>query len=523
MKRYMLFAITFSIGLMAVVLAVGTDQSRAKTDRALLPSVLDPVRPPARFGAVAAVIAGKLYIVGGANRAIQALKTLQVYDPATDTWTELKPMSTARFFPAAGVIDGKLYVVGGRNESVGVLDTLEVYDPATNNWTPKKNMPVQRMEMAAGVIDGKLYVVGGQTRAVALSELAVYDPVTDIWSSSSLPASHLPTMPTARWDLTAAVINRRLYAIGGRDGNTYYSKVEVYDPGTNEWNKASLRGMSIERAYLASQVLNNKIYAIGGSTKSLCVVPNVEVYDALNDHWTNAVDMPTARDSLVVGLVDNKLYASSGFTYGTDSGAIEPLNMLEVYDPTTGWTTSSGGPVGVKCRSEQIVRVPPVSRDSIDCGLFGPNHAEIECDATTSHAHCWPDFSLLGYCKAKCTCEAGPPPPPSPTKPPQDIQVVAISIDPSIVSSGQSAEIIVTINRPAPPGGISVGLILSSTGSALDFKYRPYNVAIAAGDTQGHAFAEIERNPLNRDPEVRATFQAYIGARKGPAATLTIH
>jgi hypothetical protein len=39
---------------------------------------------------------------------------VEAYDPATDEWTLLEPMSCARNHTAGGVIGGKLYVAGGR-------------------------------------------------------------------------------------------------------------------------------------------------------------------------------------------------------------------------------------------------------------------------------------------------------------------------------------------------------------------------------------------------------------------------
>lgn len=45
----------------------------------------------------------------------------------------------------------------------------------------------------------------------------------------------------------------------------------------------------------------------------------------------------------------------------------------------------------------------------IDCGWYGPHRAQIECP-DPKHAHCWADLQGLGYCKAKCTCDAAPNP-----------------------------------------------------------------------------------------------------------------
>ena len=56
------------------------------------------------------------------------IANLQVYDPATDTWTDKAPMPFASSTDTAGVINGNLYVAGGLHG----LNALRVYDPTTD-------------------------------------------------------------------------------------------------------------------------------------------------------------------------------------------------------------------------------------------------------------------------------------------------------------------------------------------------------------------------------------------------------
>src|SRR5580704_8481341 len=51
----------------------------------------------------------------------------------------------------------------------------------------------------------------------------------------------MASMPTARQQLAAGVVNGRLYAIGGLDSVGYSNAVEAYDPATDTWStKASM-------------------------------------------------------------------------------------------------------------------------------------------------------------------------------------------------------------------------------------------------------------------------------------------
>jgi N-acetylneuraminic acid mutarotase len=183
--------------------------------------------PTARHAVAAAVIDGKLYAVGGSN-ATDNTRKLEVYDPATDTWTTKAPLPSERSHTAAAAIDGKLYVIGGvvsAGTTANFLNTLEVYDPATNTWTSKKGMPTGRSGPGAVAIDGKLYVAGGvieATQSGVTSALEVYDPATDTWTSEA-------GMPTGRANLVAAAINGRLYAAGGYGSGVHVrGELEVY-------------------------------------------------------------------------------------------------------------------------------------------------------------------------------------------------------------------------------------------------------------------------------------------------------
>lgn len=91
------------------------------------------------------VIDGKLYLAGGFNVADEAVATLLVYDPATNTWAEKSPMTTARGFPAGAVLNDQFYVVTGiASFNSPPLQTVEVYDPTADEWRAESPIPTGR-------------------------------------------------------------------------------------------------------------------------------------------------------------------------------------------------------------------------------------------------------------------------------------------------------------------------------------------------------------------------------------------
>lgn len=137
--------------------------------------------PTARYGMAAGVIGGKLYVAGGCcvfnAPPFPRFNGLEVYDPATDTWTTKAPMPIARDnLPAVEVINGVFYIIGGHNGS-NFLSTVEAYDPARDAWTAKAAMPTARGFPGVGVINGILHAAGGQgDNAVQFNVLEVFAP-----------------------------------------------------------------------------------------------------------------------------------------------------------------------------------------------------------------------------------------------------------------------------------------------------------------------------------------------------------
>ena len=110
----------------------------------------------------------------------------------------------------------------------GILSSVERYDPATNAWEPVAPLAEARHSHAVAVLDGKLYAVGGYGGGVTLSLVERYDPATNAWEA-------VAPMVAARAAVGVAVLDGKLYAVGGCNNGDCLSSVERYDPVTNAW------------------------------------------------------------------------------------------------------------------------------------------------------------------------------------------------------------------------------------------------------------------------------------------------
>jgi N-acetylneuraminic acid mutarotase len=132
-----------------------------------------PMPTPRNHAAIGA-INGKIYVIGGrVGAAFIALASdislVEVYDPATDTWgTPGARMPTTRSALAYGVYNNRMYVAGGEFQDPiqqTTFRTFEEYDPATNTWTVLPPMTLARHGVAAAVIGNRFYAVSGDVQS----------------------------------------------------------------------------------------------------------------------------------------------------------------------------------------------------------------------------------------------------------------------------------------------------------------------------------------------------------------------
>lgn len=103
-----------------------------------------------------------------------------------------------------------------------------------------------------------------------------------------------------------AVINGKVYAVGGFNGSLRVRTVDVYDAGSDQWTTCA--SMEARRSTLGVAVLGNCIYAVGGFDGS-SGLNTAEMFDPRTQEWRAIASMSTRRSSVGVGVVNGLLYA----------------------------------------------------------------------------------------------------------------------------------------------------------------------------------------------------------------------
>ena len=188
-------------------------------------------------------------------------------------------------YPQAVVFKGKVYIGGGRSGSITQRQTVMVYDPQLDSFDTLPPYTYKYFSMA--VVNNQLVLVGGVDVRT--------DKVTNklgVWNEQSKTWTHpLPPMTTACSSPSVVVYeNKWLIIVGGHDGRTALSRVEILDTtGSGQWYLAAPLPQT---CYWASTVsIGNTYYLVGGySALSAVVVESSKVYSVcLDDLISQAV------------------------------------------------------------------------------------------------------------------------------------------------------------------------------------------------------------------------------------------
>src|SRR5262249_36952973 len=85
----------------------------------------------------------------------------EAYDPTTDSWSLIAPLSRPRSDASAiTLLDGTVLVSGGWWPGEGALDSAELYNPGLDQWTPVGSMATPRSGHRSVLLqDGRVLVV----------------------------------------------------------------------------------------------------------------------------------------------------------------------------------------------------------------------------------------------------------------------------------------------------------------------------------------------------------------------------
>ncbi|XP_049605817.1 kelch-like protein 40b [Syngnathus scovelli] len=169
----------------------------------------DPI-PYAVYGHATVSSNDKVYVIGGKGDDKNCLSKMVVYDAKRFEWKELAPMKVARSLFGATVHQNKIYVAAGVTDT-GLTDSVEVYDIATNKWSDFEPFPQERSSLNLVSLGGSLFAVGGFAMVpLEDSEDIIPKEMNDIWRYNETDNKWIGILREIQFATGATILGVRL-------------------------------------------------------------------------------------------------------------------------------------------------------------------------------------------------------------------------------------------------------------------------------------------------------------------------
>lgn len=261
-------------------------------------------------------------------------------------WKETGPLPAGMSLSSGGVLSGTPTATGMFPISVTVQDaasqtsaaqafTISIY---SHGFSITGSMSSVRSGDTATVLgNGKVLLAGGaDATGKPLATAELFDPATGTFSGTG-------SMGTARANHTATLLSTgKVLVTGGSDGVSDLATAEVYDPGTGKFTATG--GMGTARISHTATLLNsNKVLILAGADASGNPLSSAELYDPAAATFSSTGSLATARVASAAALLGTGKVIVTGGTDSNSGSRLNPLATSELYDPTAGTFSASGG------------------------------------------------------------------------------------------------------------------------------------------------------------------------------------
>ena len=270
---------------------------------------------------------GRVLVTGGLDLEFNALSSVEVYDPASGTWSASSAMFEARRDHTATLLpDGRVLIAGGHGLENEIHASAELFDPSNHTWTSAGDMSEARLRHTATLLqDDRVLLVGGPS-----STAEIYDPASGTWKVTD-------GMALSREFHTASLLNDgSLLVTGGVDNAvSVLAAAEIYDP-TGAWY-ATGRMTQARRGHTSTLMPDGAVLVVGGVDGLSAALESAEIYDPSDGTWSAVTSMEGARSLHTATLLGDGTVLVAG---GEDANG--PLASSEIFDPTSATWSATG-------------------------------------------------------------------------------------------------------------------------------------------------------------------------------------
>lgn len=230
--------------------------------------------------------------------------SVEAYSPESDTWRDLPDLPQPRHHGMAAVVADRLFVIGGYSPANEPTDT--VWELVDGQWIDRAPLPGPVGAGAAVAIDDSIYVVGGTPDGGFYR----YDVSEDGWSGLTAPGRQ-------REHVAAVDLDGEVWAIAGRWEGEIFGTIEIYDPGSQAWRPGP--SLNEARSGFGAAVLEGAVVVAGGEVFSPEeALDTVELLDPAADAWSFIETLPHGLHGNPLLVVGTDLFLAGGSSRARD-------------------------------------------------------------------------------------------------------------------------------------------------------------------------------------------------------------
>jgi len=217
-----------------------------------------------RYNGIAA-LDDRVWVIGGENRIVerggegQVLYTVDIYDPASATWSAGPSLNVARTDPFVLSCNDRIYAIGGAAHNSGpALDSVESIGSGETTWRFETPLPEPTRQGHGCVLNGIIY-------CASIDGVFAFDTASQHWDEEFPQPGSIGQGPLA------AAYRDEVWLIGGLKDQ----RIRCYNPSTRTWRTGP--DLPTGQAWGAATVMDDQLFIVGGAHHSK--VHETVVYD----------------------------------------------------------------------------------------------------------------------------------------------------------------------------------------------------------------------------------------------------
>ncbi|RKH89847.1 hypothetical protein D7Y21_09040 [Corallococcus sp. AB045] len=322
---------------------------------------------------------GRVLVVGGyvSSPSSGVTKTVELYNPATGTWSNGAPTLMAHSRHTATLLqDGRVLIAAGTDAITSTThgtSVCELYNPTTNSWSWCSSLPQVRVEhTATRLLNGKVLLTGGaeyDSNGLSTPMHPVeYDPSTNTWTTRTSPFVSRLRHQAFLLANGSVLLTGGIPIMGGT-----FNEAELYDPATNTWSATAAPGWRTDAA--GAVLADGRVLVVGGYYAG--ALASSVLYDTQAGTWSAGDSLVTRRhEAKAVRLNDGRVLVVGG--YNASSLRTTDAELFTACTPS------------VTCASEgkNCDAIPDGCGGTLDCGTCGSGqlceaNVCVSCTPTT--------------------------------------------------------------------------------------------------------------------------------------------